>query len=267
MTTAGNPGKNKEHLKMETIIQGMENVAEKREKLAVALNAVGAKSYIAQDEVETESVKLLQSNALSLIEKAELVVIQNDDDYQVASSMIMMAKDGIRKAEELFKPIKRKMDEAKKVVLDQERALVARYEPVKLLLERKTFEYRREQEKRQREESARLAEMARKEAEEAAIQDALAAEAMGQNDVADQIMQAPVYVAPPPPRPAAPKVEGLSFQKNWKGRVVNFDLLPDMYKISNDSAINTVARSLKEKAKIPGVEFYCEETSRSVGRR
>lgn len=251
---------------METIIQGLE----KREKISEILAVTGATSHWEQNGIpaaDPASVHLLQSNALSLIEKAELVVIQNDEDYQVASTMIMLAKDGIKKAEDLFRPIKRKFDEAKKVVLDQERALVGQYEPAKLLLERKTFEYRREQEKKQREESARLAELARKEAEEAALQDALAAEAMGQTEIAEQIMQSPVYVAPPPPRPSAPKVEGLSFQKNWKGRVVNFDLLPDMYKISNDSAINTVARSLKEKAKIPGVEFYCEETSRSVGRR
>ena len=251
---------------METIIQGLE----KREKISEILAVTGATSHWEQNGIpvaEPASVHLLQSNALRLIEKAELILIQTDEDYQVASSMIILAKEGIRKAEDLFKPIKRKMDEAKKVVLDQERALVGQYEPAKLLLERKTFEYRREQEKKQREESARLAELARKEAEEAALQDALAAEAMGQTEIAEQIMESPVYIPPPPSRPAAPKVEGLSFQKNWIGRVVNFDLLPDMYKISNDSAINTIARSLKEKAKIPGVEFYCEETSRSVGRR
>ncbi len=229
-------------------------------------------TIMATPETQADAaLEIMQSKALSLIAKAEAVASRLDEkgwspeDYLVAMTILGLSKDGIKQAEELFKPIKRKYDEAKKVVLDQERSLIAKFEPAKRLIEAKIFEYRREQEKRQREEQARLAELARKEAEEAALQEALMAESMGYDDAVDQILEAPVYVPPPAPRSIAPKVDGLGFQKNWKARVVNFEAVPDMYKEVNQVALNNLARSLKEKAKVPGVEFNFEESSRRVG--
>ncbi len=45
---------------------------------------------------------------------------------------------------------------------------------------------------------------------------------------------------------------------NWKYRIVDVNLIPRAYLVPNEVAIGAVARSLKDKANIPGVEFYAE---------
>jgi hypothetical protein len=45
---------------------------------------------------------------------------------------------------------------------------------------------------------------------------------------------------------------------NWKYRIVDATLIPREYMMPNEVAIGAVARSLKDKANIPGVEFYGE---------
>lgn len=52
---------------------------------------------------------------------------------------------------------------------------------------------------------------------------------------------------------------GTSFRKNWKWRVVDAALIPRGYLIPDESSIGLYARTEKENAAIPGIEFYCEE--------
>lgn len=63
---------------------------------------------------------------------------------------------------------------------------------------------------------------------------------------------APVFV---PKTTAA----GTSFRKNWKWRVVDAALIPRQYLVPDEQAIGLVARTDKENANIPGIEFYPEE--------
>jgi hypothetical protein len=48
----------------------------------------------------------------------------------------------------------------------------------------------------------------------------------------------------------------LGGRANWKARVVDFKLLPDEYKLPNESLLNAYARTHKGEGEIPGVEFY-----------
>ena len=52
---------------------------------------------------------------------------------------------------------------------------------------------------------------------------------------------------------------GTSFRKNWKYRVVNMDLIPRQFMVPDEQSLGLYARTEKEKASIPGIEFYCEE--------
>ena len=47
-------------------------------------------------------------------------------------------------------------------------------------------------------------------------------------------------------------------RKLWKAKVVDFKLLPEEYKMPDVTKLNAVAKTLKDKAKVPGVEFYYE---------
>jgi uncharacterized membrane protein YqiK len=55
-------------------------------------------------------------------------------------------------------------------------------------------------------------------------------------------------------------VKGISTKKIWKFRLVDENLIPRMYLIPNEKMLGEVARATKGELKIPGVEFYPEET-------
>ena len=129
-------------------------------------------------------------------------------------------------------------------------------------------------EKARRAEEARLQEEARKHAQaeadrlsqEQAIADAVELEAAGDTKGAEAVLAnpAPVAVYVPPviiPR-AVPKAEGVSSSQVWKFRITNVDLIPREYMVPDEKAIGQIARALKNKTNIPGVEVYPEGGAR-----
>jgi hypothetical protein len=53
---------------------------------------------------------------------------------------------------------------------------------------------------------------------------------------------------------------GTVIRKNWKFRIVNADLIPKQYLTPDEKAIGAHGRALGEKASIPGIEFFADES-------
>lgn len=116
---------------------------------------------------------------------------------------------------------------------------------------------------------AEEAERARQEAERAAAK-ARAAEVKAAEKAG---------IEPPPPEPPPPvvtiptKIVGTAGSKVgtrevWKYRITNISKVPAAYLVPpeervNKSVLNALAKSQKDKAKVPGIEFYCEDTIQS----
>lgn len=60
--------------------------------------------------------------------------------------------------------------------------------------------------------------------------------------------------------PVATKLKGESTREIWKWRCINISLVPDNYKIINESMLNKLAVATKGAVPIPGIEFYTEKT-------
>lgn len=75
--------------------------------------------------------------------------------------------------------------------------------------------------------------------------------------MAAQAQAAPIstYVAP-----AMEKPKGAAIRKVWKARVIDAALVPDQFKTINEKALDAYAKSMKQDAKVPGVEFYSEDS-------
>ena len=109
----------------------------------------------------------------------------------------------------------------------------------------------------------------RKAAEDTRLADAAALEAAGKSKEAEALIAAPVHVVIPPVAPPAPVFrtpaykapEAVATRVNWKARVVNAALIPREWLIPNEMAIGAYARAQKDKAVIPGVEFYAEASA------
>ena len=128
-----------------------------------------------------------------------------------------------------------------------------------------------EAEARAKAEAARLAaEQASAAERKKLLAEAEAADRKAAAAVAKQEMQAgavAAVVAPVVQVPsAAPKVAGINTKKIWKARVVDANLVPREFLIVNQAALDAFARGLKEGARVPGVEFYCETTMAAGGR-
>lgn len=135
-----------------------------------------------------------------------------------------------------------------------------------------------EQERKRREEEARLAEIARKQAEEQALLDAIAAEEEAKANgatkeeakkEADAIIAEPVYVAPVVLPKATPKLQGGPvYREVWSAECVDVVVLCRAVSegkasrecvLPNMPALNKMATALKNTMNIPGI--------RAVSRR
>ena len=156
---------------------------------------------------------------------------------------------------------KKKYDEYKAVVTE-EKYFTDKLRKAEGVFKSAVLKYDREQAEIRRVEQAKLQaiadEQARKERERLEKQAAklktpeLAQERLEQ---AQQIIAPVVQVAQ-----EAPKVEGVSKRVNWKWREVDRELIPREYMIPNEKMLNGTATSQKGAVKVPGIEFYSEES-------
>jgi len=126
--------------------------------------------------------------------------------------------------------------------------------------------YDLEQERIRKKEERRLAEIARKEAEDQALLDAIEAEAIALRNGATKeeaaqesaaIIDEPVYVPPVIIPKATPKLTGGPVYRTiWKYRITDANKIPRQYMIPDEVRIGRIARDMKNETNIPGVEVY-----------
>jgi hypothetical protein len=119
--------------------------------------------------------------------------------------------------------------------------------------------------KRRADEERERAAKAKKDAEDAALEAAVAAEAAGDKEAAEDIIeetletaQAEMVFEPPPVVPEKIKLEGGAIRRNWRFRIADESLIPREYLIPDEVKIGRVVRAMKDKANIPGVVAFEE---------
>ena len=215
---------------------------------------------------QTPEIIEVNSLALSVPEQAKQIIIASNDDYVRAGEVLLKIKEIRKKIEATFKPIKQKMDAAKKEVLDQEKAADAPLVEAEGIIKPRIAAWNAEQERIRQAEEARLREEARKQEEERRLQEAILAEQHGQKEEAEAIMETPVQVAPVVVPKSVPKVAGVNMTKQWKFRITDATKIPRQYLVVDEQKIGAVVRALKDQASIPGVEIFSVD-SVSAGRR
>jgi hypothetical protein len=226
--------------------------------------------------MENQEVQEVTTLALSVPDQAKLIAaIINNDDYIRAGNVLLTIKELRKKIENVFKPIKQKMDAAKKEVLDQEKAADKPLAEAETWLKPLISAYLIEQERIRKAEEDRLREIARKEEEQRQFEAALAAEEEAKrngatNEEAAQeaaaIIDVPVQAAPVVVPKTVAKVSGVSMTKQWKFRITDPNKIPREYLAVDELKIGAVVRALKDQCHIAGIEVYSVD-SISAGRR
>lgn len=109
----------------------------------------------------------LKEKVSPALQEAQALVIRSRDDYQAALECVKGVKVLIKQIEEHHKPIKKKLDEAKKTVLDQEKALLSPLQEAERLYKKKMGDYDDEEERRAQEAARKEQERLNKLAEKA----------------------------------------------------------------------------------------------------
>jgi hypothetical protein len=220
-------------------------------------------------EVVPSQVKQTTETALAVIDAANSLMIVTVDDYRTAQGLMKTVKDRIKELTETRMEQTRPLDEAKKKIIEFFSTPLEKLERAKSYLNRVMVDFTEEQDRKRREEERRLQEEARKRAEEEALAAALEAEAAGDSEEAEQIIQEPVYVPPVKVVSEIPKSKDSHIRETWSAEVVDLKLLvkaiaegkaplqavaPDM------TFLNGQARSYRGALNIPGVRAVSRKT-------
>jgi len=195
------------------------------------------------------------------------IVVTDAPSYAAAGEFLKSVKAYVKRVAETFTPMKRKALDAHKEIVAQERKHLAPAQAAEhavkgtMLSWKRAEDARVAQARREAEEVARAE--AQRQAEEEQLARAAAAEAEGNAEQADAILEAPAAPVMPvvaPPLPAAPAVAGISTRKRYTFEVVDADQVPREFMLVDTKKIGQLARMHKEQAKLAGVRFFIEET-------
>ena len=224
--------------------------------------------------IPEEGAQLI-TRAMSFPLEVQGVRIASPEEAQAAVNQTREIKALASEIEEYRKSLTKPLDDEKKAIMDTFRPATDFLAKVEVALKGAitTFqqeqariaaavaaEARRQEEadrKRQAEEQAAAEALLVKAEEAAASGDTAAAEEFEAQAMATQAQAAPIntYVAAP-----AEKPRGAAIRKVWKARVVDAAIVPDQFKTINEKALDAYAKSMKQDAKVPGVEFYSEDS-------
>lgn len=221
-------------------------------------------------EVTPEPSDQTTQAIVKIQKEAKDIIIANQADLTEANNLLVMGKALWQKIDEEFDPGIHQAHEHHKYLVEQKRRFTQPLADAAAILKPKIANFIQEQ-KRQRLEAERAAELARRKAEVEAYQASDKAHELidnGQIDEADKVIEKSAakieaIQAAAPVVPEKVEAPGTSLRQIWTFEILDEERLkreapeftvPDMVKIRG------YARAMKEQGKIPGVRIYAETT-------
>lgn len=217
-------------------------------------------------QIEPEDQTELETRALSVPEQARAIKIKDVESYKKAAELLLQIKDLRKEIDDAYDDIIKAAHDAHKKAITKKKKYEEPLAEAERIIKPSIAAYQAEQERKRREEEARLAEEARKKEEDERLAKAIEAEDEGMSDVAEEILEEPAYVPPPVVPVATPKVSGISTRTVYKFRIIKPELIPNQYKVIDEKAIAAVVRTLGYRSNIPGIEVFTEQVV-AAGRR
>jgi hypothetical protein len=211
----------------------------------------------------------VQAEMLPLVARAQALVVTNQEEHGHAQEFLVEATRFERVVVELFETPKQLAFQAHRSICDLEHKLLDPVRAAKKTAAAAITRYEAEERERALAEQLRLQEEARRQAEARAMAEAEAAEAAGDPELAEQVLE-DATTAPAPPVYVAPKVAstiGVTSRTVWRAEVTNLQAFvkhvaanPHLLNLiePNMTALNGMARSLRGVMNIPGVRAVSE---------
>lgn len=225
-------------------------------------------------DVPTSALRVIETRSDPVIAEAQSLVVDSQEAYEHAATFLRGCKALQKEINDETSEAVRKAHEAHKAMTALRAKHLKPLEEAEKVVKRKMGSFVEEQERAAR-EAKRLAEAeARKIAEEQAIREAEELEARGMPEAAEERVSAPI-ILPAVKEAPKPVAEGTSSRKRFSAKVVSLETLvkaaaegriPAGLVIANQSALDSLARSLGESFSIPGVEIQAETVISAKGR-
>ena len=209
---------------------------------------------ILEDEKIEES-KEIAVKTDTVVQDAKVLVIQDDNKFHFANDLLKTIKGIRKKIDDYFDPAIKKAHAAWKENIAMKKKQSEPVEQAERIIKQKIAKYHTEQEQKRLEEQRKRQEELRKQEEEKRLKEA---EETGD----ESILEEPIVV-PEIKLEDTTKHEGISYQTNWKFRVIDKKKVPEEYKIVDEKKVNGVVRAMKENTNIPGIEVYTEKITKA----
>jgi hypothetical protein len=165
------------------------------------------------------------SERSDLVTQAVALAVIDQESADHAGKVISAIRSLRKRVAETFDPIVEAAHKAHRMAIAKRTEHDGPLANAEVLLKSRIGEWGALEERKRREEAARLAAEARRRDEEQRLAEAEALEAAGENEAADRALEAPPL---PPPAPAAtikPKVAGVSMRQVWHVEVSDLGAL------------------------------------------
>lgn len=200
------------------------------------------------------------------VKKANDLVIESNEGYDEAGKLLVQIKTQEKKIKEYWKAPKAAAKAAHATICDREKEMLAPLAEAEKAIKASIAKYQAAVEKARREAEEDARKIKEQETERL-LNQAIEAEEAGDDQAAaiHAAMAEMVNDLPPATGIETPKSAGVGVRKVWKARVIANDLVPAYYngieiRKIDMSALNSLARMSKGMFKIPGVEFYEDQT-------
>lgn len=207
----------------------------------------------------------IEETAGALATRSTELVVGNATQYEGAAEFLLDIKSYRKQLGETFDPIINKAHSAHKEAIAQKRRHEQPAIHAEKIVKGRMLDWQRAEQARADREAREAEAEAQRLAEEEQLAAAEAAEKAGNAAQAEAIISEPAIVAPVVPRPAAPKVAGISIRTTWKFEITNAAEVPRQFMSPDRQKIGATVRAMKGSVKIPGVRIY-EEQGMGAGR-
>jgi hypothetical protein len=208
------------------------------------------------DEVGSNpEVVELQQETQALVLRAENFAVTTAEQYEDAAEELKRIKAAQKRLETLRTSITQPLNASLRAINDFFRTPKARLDNAERCIKTALAKYSAEQERRRREEQARLEAQARKERERLDRRAAKAA-AAGRVEKAAEIEERAAAVVAPIVQTAAPKVTGITQRTVWDFEITDANAVPREYLMIDESKIRKVVGALKGDTVIAGVRVF-----------
>jgi len=215
-------------------------------------------------QIKTDKEQQKMNDVPALCDSAEMV-ISNQQDYELGADVLKEIKARHKELDSQRKEITRPIDTAKKAVMDLFRQPLEMLSKAESKVKSLMIGYTNEQERLAEEERKRLQKIADKEAErqkklmDAKIERAKASGKEEKAEIFEIEKENIIPIAAPVVAPAIETPKGVSYREKFTAEVIDFKILPDEYKLPNQSALDKIVQATKGSLQIPGVKIHSQK--------